>query len=96
MSVCVCVTSVYLLQELCYLCMQRSQRNVPLYLQEERRREEQEANRGLLIHQQLRDQAYLQRERVRHTHTLTHTYTHEDTHHILTRSEEHTSELQSR
>ncbi|XP_067116908.1 coiled-coil domain-containing protein 81-like [Osmerus mordax] len=50
-------------QELCYLCMQRSQRNVPLYLQEERRREEQEENRGLLLHQQLRDQAYLQRER---------------------------------
>ncbi|KAM6979921.1 coiled-coil domain-containing protein 81-like [Aplochiton taeniatus] len=49
-------------QELCYLCMQRSQRNVPLYLMEERRRAEQEEDRVLLLKEQERIQQYLQKE----------------------------------
>ncbi|XP_045555443.1 coiled-coil domain-containing protein 81 [Salmo salar] len=49
-------------QELCYLCMQRAQRNIPYYLAEERLREQQEEERVLLFNEQRRDQYYLQRE----------------------------------
>ncbi|XP_045072138.1 coiled-coil domain-containing protein 81-like isoform X2 [Coregonus clupeaformis] len=49
-------------QELCYLCMQRAQRNIPHYLAEERLREQQEEERVLLVNEQRRDQCYLQRE----------------------------------
>ncbi|CAB1327491.1 unnamed protein product, partial [Coregonus sp. 'balchen'] len=49
-------------QELCYLCMQRAQRNIPHYLAEERLREQQEEERVLLLNEQRRDQCYLQRE----------------------------------
>ncbi|KAM9397219.1 coiled-coil domain-containing protein 81-like isoform 2-T2 [Salvelinus alpinus] len=49
-------------QELCYLCMQRAQRNIPHYLAEERLTEEQEEERVLLFNEQRRDQDYLQRE----------------------------------
>ncbi|XP_029603325.1 coiled-coil domain-containing protein 81-like isoform X4 [Salmo trutta] len=49
-------------QELCYLCMQRAQRNIPCYLAEERLREQQEEERVLLFNEQRRDQYYLQRE----------------------------------
>ncbi|XP_071186852.1 coiled-coil domain-containing protein 81-like [Salvelinus alpinus] len=49
-------------QELCYLCMQRAQRNIPHYLAEERLTEQQEEERVLLFNEQRRDQDYLQRE----------------------------------
>ncbi|CAL8246456.1 unnamed protein product [Lota lota] len=49
-------------QELCYLCMQRSQRNVPLYLREERRAEEEEQAVLLLLKSQQEELLYLQGE----------------------------------
>ncbi|XP_066562378.1 coiled-coil domain-containing protein 81 isoform X2 [Amia ocellicauda] len=39
-------------QELCYVCMQRAQRNVPFYVREERKRQEKEDERLLMIKQQ--------------------------------------------
>uniref|UniRef100_A0AAZ3R0P9 Coiled-coil domain-containing protein 81 n=1 Tax=Oncorhynchus tshawytscha TaxID=74940 RepID=A0AAZ3R0P9_ONCTS len=49
-------------QELCYLCMQRAQRNIPHYLAEERLTEQQEEERVLQFNEQRRDQYYLQRQ----------------------------------
>ncbi|XP_056464007.1 coiled-coil domain-containing protein 81-like [Gadus chalcogrammus] len=49
-------------QELCYLCMQRSQRNVPLYLREARRAEEVEQEVLLLLKGQQEEELYLQGE----------------------------------
>ncbi|KAJ8003703.1 hypothetical protein DPEC_G00151070 [Dallia pectoralis] len=49
-------------QELCYLCMQRAKRNIPLYLSEERLREEQKEKKLFLLNKQRRDQYDLQRE----------------------------------
>ncbi|XP_066562379.1 coiled-coil domain-containing protein 81 isoform X1 [Amia ocellicauda] len=49
-------------QELCYVCMQRAQRNVPVYLSEERRRQEKEDERLLMLHQQQKEQEELQKE----------------------------------
>ncbi|XP_064817983.1 LOW QUALITY PROTEIN: coiled-coil domain-containing protein 81-like [Oncorhynchus masou masou] len=49
-------------QELCYLCMQRAQRNIPHYLAEERLTEQQEEERVLQFNEQRRDQYCLQRE----------------------------------
>ncbi|KAM4797003.1 coiled-coil domain-containing protein 81 [Rhinophrynus dorsalis] len=43
-------------QELCYLCMQRAQKNVPVYFTEERKLREQEEERILQEYQQMRDQ----------------------------------------
>uniref|UniRef100_H2ZFM6 CCDC81 HU domain-containing protein n=1 Tax=Ciona savignyi TaxID=51511 RepID=H2ZFM6_CIOSA len=43
-------------QELCYLCMQRSMRNVPVSFEEERRRKEQEQDALLQQYQQMKDQ----------------------------------------
>ncbi|CAH2225580.1 coiled-coil domain-containing 81 isoform X1 [Pelobates cultripes] len=43
-------------QELCYLCMQRAQNNIPVYLTEERKLREQEEERILLQYQHMRDQ----------------------------------------
>ncbi|KAL6481486.1 hypothetical protein MHYP_G00095660 [Metynnis hypsauchen] len=52
-------------QELCYLCMQRVQRNVPLYVAEERQREEQEQEKVLLLAEQHKDEQFLQKEQAR-------------------------------
>ncbi|XP_066518246.1 coiled-coil domain-containing protein 81-like isoform X2 [Hoplias malabaricus] len=49
-------------QELCYVCMQRAQRNVPLYLAAERRRNEQEEEKILNLVEQQKDEQFLQRE----------------------------------
>ncbi|MBN3322712.1 CCD81 protein, partial [Atractosteus spatula] len=49
-------------QELCYLCMQRAQRNVPVNLTEERRRQEQEEERLLLLYQQQTQQQELKKQ----------------------------------
>uniref|UniRef100_F6WDJ0 CCDC81 HU domain-containing protein n=1 Tax=Ciona intestinalis TaxID=7719 RepID=F6WDJ0_CIOIN len=43
-------------QELCYLCMQRSMRNVPVSFEEERRRKELEQDALLQQYQQMKDQ----------------------------------------
>ncbi|XP_072512802.1 coiled-coil domain-containing protein 81-like isoform X2 [Salminus brasiliensis] len=52
-------------QELCYLCMQRAQRNIPLYVAEERWREEKEEEKVLMLAEQQKDEQFLQREQVR-------------------------------
>ncbi|XP_027012263.1 coiled-coil domain-containing protein 81 isoform X1 [Tachysurus fulvidraco] len=49
-------------QELCYLCMQRAQRNVPLYLEEERSRKDKEEEKLLLLAQKHRDEQFFERE----------------------------------
>ncbi|KAB5523362.1 hypothetical protein PHYPO_G00151670 [Pangasianodon hypophthalmus] len=52
-------------QELCYLCMQRAQRNVPLYLTEERRRQDKEEEKLLLLAQKHKDEQFLQTEQAK-------------------------------
>ncbi|XP_044297779.1 coiled-coil domain-containing protein 81 [Varanus komodoensis] len=52
-------------QEMCYLCMQRAQRNVPLNLSEERRRKEKEEERILAQYQAQKDQDALHRQLMR-------------------------------
>jgi flagellar motor protein MotB len=42
-------------QELCYLCHQRSKRNIPIYLQEEKRHKEAEEQQLLQQYQHLKD-----------------------------------------
>ncbi|KAI4877141.1 hypothetical protein NFI96_026497 [Prochilodus magdalenae] len=49
-------------QELCYLCMQRAERNVPLYVKEERRREERDEEKVLMLAQQHKDEQFLLQE----------------------------------
>ncbi|XP_052459025.1 coiled-coil domain-containing protein 81-like [Carassius gibelio] len=48
-------------QELCYVCMQRAQRNVPLYQSDERRKAEQEQERVLMLYEHQKDQQYFQK-----------------------------------
>ncbi|XP_075054790.1 coiled-coil domain-containing protein 81 [Mixophyes fleayi] len=43
-------------QELCYLCLQRAQKNTPVYFTEERKLQEKEEERVLQQYQQMRDQ----------------------------------------
>uniref|UniRef100_A0A8C5LYH1 Coiled-coil domain containing 81 n=1 Tax=Leptobrachium leishanense TaxID=445787 RepID=A0A8C5LYH1_9ANUR len=43
-------------QELCYLCMQRARKNIPVYYTEEKKRREQEEEHILLQYQHMRDQ----------------------------------------
>uniref|UniRef100_UPI003AB0DE24 coiled-coil domain-containing protein 81-like n=1 Tax=Centroberyx gerrardi TaxID=166262 RepID=UPI003AB0DE24 len=49
-------------QELCYLCMQRAQRNVPVYLREQQLAEEQAQEMLLLLKEQQRDKLYMEKE----------------------------------
>ncbi|XP_067259733.1 coiled-coil domain-containing protein 81-like isoform X2 [Chanodichthys erythropterus] len=49
-------------QELCYVCMQRAQRNLPVYLSEESRRAEREQERVLMLNQHQKDLQYFQKE----------------------------------
>ncbi|XP_016015855.2 coiled-coil domain-containing protein 81 isoform X2 [Rousettus aegyptiacus] len=46
-------------QEMCYICLQRAQRNFPLYYSEERKRREMEDERLLQQYQMLKDQEAL-------------------------------------
>ncbi|XP_070692346.1 coiled-coil domain-containing protein 81-like isoform X2 [Pempheris klunzingeri] len=46
-------------QELCYLCMQRAQRNVPVYLREQQEAEEKDQEKLLLLKEQQRDKQYM-------------------------------------
>ncbi|XP_073518131.1 coiled-coil domain-containing protein 81 [Phyllobates terribilis] len=43
-------------QELCYLCLQRAQKNIPVYYTEERKQREREEERVLQHYQHMRDQ----------------------------------------
>ncbi|XP_010971691.1 coiled-coil domain-containing protein 81 isoform X2 [Camelus ferus] len=52
-------------QEMCYVCLQRAQRNSPLYYSEERRRREVEDERLMQQHQLLKDQEALFKEQIR-------------------------------
>lgn len=52
-------------QEMCYLCMQRAQRSIPLYLGEEKRKKEKEEDRILAQYQALKDHEAFQRQLVR-------------------------------
>ncbi|XP_068586731.1 coiled-coil domain-containing protein 81-like [Cebidichthys violaceus] len=49
-------------QELCYLCMQRAQRNVPVYLREQQQAEERAQEKLLLLKEQQRDKQYMDEE----------------------------------
>ncbi|XP_063807442.1 coiled-coil domain-containing protein 81 isoform X2 [Pseudophryne corroboree] len=48
-------------QELCYLCLQRAQKNIPVYFTEERKLKEKEEERILQQYQHLRDQEAIQK-----------------------------------
>ncbi|XP_048349219.1 coiled-coil domain-containing protein 81 isoform X2 [Sphaerodactylus townsendi] len=52
-------------QEMCYLCLQRAQRNIPLYLTEENRRKEKEEERILAKYQALKGEDSLRKEQLR-------------------------------
>ena len=52
-------------QELCYLCHQRTQKNVPIYFTEERRRKELEQDRLLQQYQHQKDAEAILKEQVR-------------------------------
>uniref|UniRef100_A0A8C9X1L9 Coiled-coil domain-containing protein 81 n=1 Tax=Sander lucioperca TaxID=283035 RepID=A0A8C9X1L9_SANLU len=49
-------------QELCYLCMQRAQRNVPVYLREQQQAQEKVYEKLLLLEEQQRDKKYMDKE----------------------------------
>ncbi|XP_033972806.1 coiled-coil domain-containing protein 81-like [Trematomus bernacchii] len=49
-------------QELCYLCMQRAQINVPVYLREQRQAEEKDQEKLLLLKEQQRDRQHMHQE----------------------------------
>ncbi|XP_071344860.1 coiled-coil domain-containing protein 81-like isoform X2 [Trachinotus anak] len=49
-------------QELCYLCMQRAQRNVPVYLREQQQAEEKAQEKLLLLKEQQRDKQRMEEE----------------------------------
>ncbi|ETE61113.1 putative protein C11orf73-like protein, partial [Ophiophagus hannah] len=49
-------------QEMCYLCMQRAQRNIPVYLGEEKRRKEKADDCILAQYQAIKDHEALQKE----------------------------------
>ncbi|XP_070821522.1 coiled-coil domain-containing protein 81-like [Chaetodon trifascialis] len=52
-------------QELCYLCMQRAQRNVPVYLREQQQAEEKAQEKLLLLKEQQRDKQYRDEEQAK-------------------------------
>ncbi|XP_041790987.1 coiled-coil domain-containing protein 81-like [Chelmon rostratus] len=52
-------------QELCYLCMQRAQRNVPVYLRVQRQVEEKAQEKLLLLEEQQRDKQYMDEEQAK-------------------------------
>ncbi|XP_073320847.1 coiled-coil domain-containing protein 81-like [Pagrus major] len=49
-------------QELCYLCMQRAQKNAPVYLREQQQAEEKAQEKLLLLKEQLRDKQHMAEE----------------------------------
>ncbi|XP_044048588.1 coiled-coil domain-containing protein 81-like [Siniperca chuatsi] len=52
-------------QELCYLCMQRAQRNVPVYMREQQQAEEKAQEKFLLLKEQQRDKQYMDEEQAK-------------------------------
>lgn len=53
-------------QELCYLCMQRANSNVPVYLREQQQAEEKVQERLLLLKEQQKDKLFMEKEQVGH------------------------------
>ena len=51
-------------QELCYLCHQRAQKNIPIYFSEERRQRELEQDRLLQQYQQQKNSEAFSKEQV--------------------------------
>ncbi|XP_078801241.1 coiled-coil domain-containing protein 81 isoform X2 [Oryzias latipes] len=49
-------------QELCHVCMQRSQRNIPVYLREQHQAEERVQEKLLLFNRQMKDEQEMARE----------------------------------
>ncbi|XP_074521751.1 coiled-coil domain-containing protein 81-like [Halichoeres trimaculatus] len=49
-------------QELCYLCMQRAKRNIPVYLRKQQEAEERAQEKLLLLHEQQRDKQFMEGE----------------------------------
>ncbi|XP_028296776.1 coiled-coil domain-containing protein 81-like isoform X2 [Gouania willdenowi] len=52
-------------QELCYLCMQRAQRNVPLYLREQQQVEEKAQEKLLLLKEQQNDRLFMEEQQTK-------------------------------
>ncbi|XP_069495838.1 coiled-coil domain-containing protein 81 [Ambystoma mexicanum] len=52
-------------QELCYLCLQRAQRNIPVYYHEERKRRDQEEDRILQQYNFIKDSESLQKSQLK-------------------------------
>ncbi|XP_069060092.1 coiled-coil domain-containing protein 81 isoform X2 [Pleurodeles waltl] len=52
-------------QELCYLCMQRAQKNIPVYFHEERRKKEEDEERILQQYQYIKDQEALRQAQIK-------------------------------
>ncbi|XP_029947273.1 coiled-coil domain-containing protein 81 isoform X2 [Salarias fasciatus] len=52
-------------QELCYLCMQRTQRNVPVYLREQQQAEEKAQEQLLLLREQQKDKQYMEEQQAK-------------------------------
>ncbi|XP_029987036.1 coiled-coil domain-containing protein 81 isoform X2 [Sphaeramia orbicularis] len=52
-------------QELCYLCMQRAKRNVPVYVREERQVDEKTQEKLLLLKEQEKDRQHMEREQAK-------------------------------
>ncbi|XP_068122871.1 coiled-coil domain-containing protein 81 isoform X2 [Hyperolius riggenbachi] len=52
-------------QELCYLCLQRAQKNIPVYFTEERKMKEQEEERILQQYQHMKDQEAMQKSQIK-------------------------------
>lgn len=52
-------------QELCYLCMQRANSNVPVYLREQQQAEEKVQERLLLLKEQQKDKLFMEKEQAK-------------------------------
>ncbi|XP_058485867.1 coiled-coil domain-containing protein 81-like [Solea solea] len=59
-------------QELCYLCMQRVRRNVPVYLREQQQAEEKAQDKLLLFREQQRDKQRMEEEQARRSEQREH------------------------
>ncbi|XP_068455484.1 coiled-coil domain-containing protein 81-like isoform X1 [Clinocottus analis] len=59
-------------QERCYLCMQRAQRNVPVYLREQQQAEQRAQEKLLLLQEQHRDQQLMHQEQEKLNEQRTH------------------------
>lgn len=73
--------------------MQRAQRNVPLYLAEERLREDKEEEKLLMLAEKHKDEQFFQREQVNtHTHTAPNFTVNKRNHTVIQRNS-HTTQM---